>query len=579
MENKSNDNIYVAAITVVVAALSFWFWAYPYSSGLGYREEMQLFQCGSSYLVSHLGVPGGMAVYVGEFLTQFCVYRLGGALVMAVLTGLFYMSAVGMCRGPLKAEHPSIPAAVAALVPVVGIWLYMGNPNVTVAFFIATLTAVAGSCAFRYLNKYQVMLLATALMYWLVGPMTVVLTLSGIVYVWMDKRNSLKSNLIFTIAAPVWLAVNVAVWSLSVTFPFSYQMIGIGYNLAPDTFLWGQLATVASCVLAPGIAVMVAAKRKIMVPVLFVAEVAVAVALMPKAYDRTTYELLDYDRMVCANDWEGILRYSEEHDPELPMSVSATNLALGMTGQLDSRAFDYYQHGAEGLVPPFAKETLSSWTTGEIFYQLGMVNSAQRFYFEGMEAIPNYNKSPRALKRLAECAMIRGEYAVARKYLGLLENTTLHKKWARRKLNLLNSTAKFMSHPEYGRMRKGMVEEDYLFSEGELDKTFGQLFLKNPGNHLAKQYLVVWPLLQRDLNKFGEYMGVVAEVYPQYNPLLAQQAMAFISMKNQQPVPQQIVPAAVEQQLRNFARAWTSKNSDMIAPYRRTLFHYLLSEN
>lgn len=579
MENKSNYNIYGAAITVVVAALSFWFWAYLYSSGLGYREEMQLFQCGSSYLASHLGIPGGMAVYVGEFLTQFCAYRLAGALIMAVLTGLFYLSTVGMCRGPLKAEHPGIPAAVAALAPVVGLWLYMGNPNVTVAFFIVALTATAGSCAFRYLNKYQVMLAETALLYWLIGPMTVVLTLSGIVYVWIDKRNSLKSKFIFTIAAPAWLAVNVAVWSMFVTFPLSYQLIGIGYNLNPDTFSLGQLAIVALCAAAPAVAVTVASKRKIMLPALLAAEVAAGVLLFPKAYDRTTYELLDYDRMVCANDWEGILRYSDEHDPKLPMSVSATNLALGMTGQLDSRAFDYYQHGAEGLVPPFAKETLSSWTTGEIFYQLGMVNSAQRFYFEGMEAIPNYNKSPRALKRLAECAMIRGEYAVARKYLGLLANTTLHRKWARRKLDLLNSPAKFMSHPVYGRMRKGMVDEDYLFSEGELDKTFGQLFLKNPGNHLAKQYLVVWPLLQRDLNKFGEYMGVVAEEYPKYNPLLAQQAMAFISMKNQQPIPQQIVPPAVEQQLRNFARAWTSKKPDMIAPYRRTLFHYLLSEN
>ena len=37
-------------------------------------------------------------------------------------------------------------------------------------------------------------------------------------------------------------------------------------------------------------------------------------------------------------------------------------------------------------------------------------------------------------------------------------------------------------------------------------------------------------------------MGVVAEAQPNYNPLLAQQALAFISMKNGQPIPQNIVP-------------------------------------
>ena len=87
-----------------------------------------------------------------------------------------------------------------------------------------------------------------------------------------------------------------------------------------------------------------------------------------------------------------------------------------------------------------------------------------------------------------------------------------------------------------------MIDEDYLFSEGELDKTLGQLFMKDPGNNLAKQYLILYPLLQRDLNKFAQYMGVVAEAQPNYNPLLAQQALAFISMKNGQPIPQNIVP-------------------------------------
>lgn len=73
-------------------------------------------------------------------------------------------------------------------------------------------------------------------------------------------------------------------------------------------------------------------------------------------------------------------------------------------------------------------------------------------------------------------------------------------------------------------------------------------------------------------------MGVVAEEDPSYNPLLAQQALAFISMKNGQAIPQGAVPESVVNSLRGFASAWTSKNPDLIEPYRRTLFHYLLSE-
>lgn len=317
---------------------------------------------------------------------------------------------------------------------------------------------------------------------------------------------------------------------------------------------------------------------KIAVPVLVVAEAAAIIFLYPKAYDATTYRLIDYDYLVRINDWDGIIRMSDEHDPDMPMTVSATNLALGMTGELDSRAFQYYQRGAEGLIPPFIRETLSSWTTGEIFFQLGMINSAQRFCFEGMEAIPSYRKSSRAIKRLAETAIIRGEYTIARKYLHILENTLFYRKWARRNLELIKDPGAVDTHPLYGSLRSRMIREDYLFSEGELDKTVGQLFVRNPGNDLARQYLVVYPLLQRDLDKFRQYMGVVAESRPQHNPLLAQQALAFMAMKSGQPMPAGMVPPAVEESLRAFARAWTSKDPSLIEPHKRSLYYYLVNE-
>ena len=99
--------------------------------------------------------------------------------------------------------------------------------------------------------------------------------------------------------------------------------------------------------------------------------------------------------MVRANDWEGILRYSDAHEPNLPLSVSATNLAAAMTGRLDAIAFNYPQHGPEGLIPPFLKETLSSWNTGEIFFQLGLVNSAQRFYHSQLQQEQPRHPPPR----------------------------------------------------------------------------------------------------------------------------------------------------------------------------------------
>lgn len=580
----------LTAVFIAVAAVLYWFWAVPYRSALGYREQLQLFQTTGAYFLSLLPRPGGMATYIGEFLTQFFNNYWIGAAVMSGMLTLFLLGCHKAIRR-LTATMSPYTALALAFTPLVALLLFLGNPDVTMNF-VTALTSVmwatvlylrldaGNTTAKRCIIRQAVMtLLFTTLLYWLCGPATIIFTLLAIVSGFRHTDLPATYKAISAIVSVLWLAANVWIWSPVLPYPLTYQLIGIGYMMMPDALYVGEIIVVTLCILVPSMACLMARlPQKIMVPTLVGLELIALIILFPKSYDITTYRLIDYDYMVRANDWEGILRYSDAHDPDLPLSVSATNLAAAMTGQLDAIAFNYRQHGPEGLIPPFLKETLSSWNTGEILFQLGLVNSAQRFYFEGMEAIPNYNKSSRAIRRLAETAVIRGDYTLAEKYLTMLRNTLFYKKWAQRNLDLIRNPKNVENHPLYGTLRKRMIDEEYMFSEGELDKTLGQLFLKDPTNTVAKQYLILYPLLQRDLNKFAQYMGVVAEADPRYNPLLAQQALAFISMKNGQQIPSGAVPESVINQLRGFASAWTSKNPDLIEPYRRSLFYYLLSE-
>ena len=586
-KQKSSSKYIVTAVFVVTAVALYWFWAFPYRAALSYREQLQLFQTTGAYFAGLAGRPAGIAVYIGEFLTQtFNNYWMGAAVMTGVLILFMWLSRVLVYAfaGRLSALS-SILLALTALIP---LWLFLGDPDVTLAFPVALILTLAGTLIFiaesradgGIFGRGLHMLALTSFLYWLAGPVAIVFTLMAIVCLSIDKTLPALLKVIFTVLSLAWLAVNVYIWASVITYPFSYQLIGIGYLMKPDVLNPWQILVEGLCILIPCAApILWRFVNKSLSCFLIGFAVATVVIFYPKAYDRTTYRLIDYDYMVRANDWDGILRYSDKHNPDLPLSVSATNLAMGMTGQLDARAFDYFQNGAGGLMPAFSKETLSSWTTGEILFQLGMVNSAQRFYFEGMEAIPNYNKSARALKRLAETAIIRGDYKLAAKYLRILENTTFYRRWARRNLKLIKDPQAVASHPLYGTLRSRMVDEDYLFSEGEVDKTLGQLYLKDSTNTLAKQYLMLYPLLQRDLNKFVQYMGVIAESDSHYNPLLAQQAAAFMAMKSGQPVPQGLVSPAVEQALRGFAQAWTSRNPDLIAQHRHTLYHYLISND
>ena len=237
-------------------------------------------------------------------------------------------------------------------------------------------------------------------------------------------------------------------------------------------------------------------------------------------YNPKTIELLDYDLLVRANRWEQVIRKAEKQQPDLPQSVCATNLALGMTNQMGHRASEFFQNGPEGLFPPFRKDPFSTLTTAEVYFQLGLINTAQRYYFEAMEAAPNYKKSCRCIRRLAETNLINGQYGVARKYLHILEKTHVYKKWAQRTLSMIDDGKQsIIKHPLYGRLRRMRLNEDFLYSDQEMDKICGRLLLqdhedKDEINVLAMQYMLLYPLLENNFDKFVQYMHLVRNEVP-----------------------------------------------------------------
>jgi hypothetical protein len=309
-----------------------------------------------------------------------------------------------------------------------------------------------------------------------------------------------------------------------------------------------------------------------------VAEVVVLIGLVgfvDKGFNAKKYELLEYDYLVRLNDWRSIIAKAEKHAPDLPMSVGATNLALAMTNQLGERAFDFFQRGREGLLPRFERNFTTAQLTGEIYFHLGLINTAQRFAFESMEALPNYNKSARSVKRLAETNLINGQYEVARKYLKMLQKTIFYRPWAQRMMALLGDEKAIDEHPLYGWLRKARIQDDFLFSEDELDKICGQLFLHNQQNQMAVQYLLMAPLLDKNIQNFMTYAQVVQSSI-NYNPRACQEAIAFAFMQQRQQPPQGVVSPMVLQRMNEFARVYScSKSSPELMRFKNTVWYYL----
>ena len=205
------------------------------------------------------------------------------------------------------------------------------------------------------------------------------------------------------------------------------------------------------------------------------------------------------------------------------------------------------------------------------------MNTAQRFAFESMECLPDYRKSVRVVKRLAETNLINGQYGVAAKYINLLKKTVFYRKWAQRTEQLIGHEQLINEHPQYGWLRKVRLPDDFLFSEKETDKICGQLFLHNPQNKMAVQYLLMQPLLDRDIERFMQYLQVVQGKIS-YNPRAVQEAVALAFAQQRQQPPQGLISPVVLQSFNSFSNAMREGGAQLEA-FRHTAWYYLTKGN
>ena len=124
-------------------------------------------------------------------------------------------------------------------------------------------------------------------------------------------------------------------------------------------------------------------------------------------------------------------------------------------------------------------------------------------------------------------------------------------------------------------MRQYRLQEDFLFSDRELDKICGQLFLHNTQNQMAAQYLLMMPLMDRDIPVFMQYVQVVQTRMP-YNPRAVQEGIAFAFMQQRQQPPKGVVSQYVLQQMNEFGQAYgNNKSAAGLNRFRNTVWYYL----
>ena len=553
---KLSNKQWAWLVTLVVGVSVFLFWSYRYPFALTYQEQLQLFLFDGDYFIDRLSEPGGLARYVAEFLVQF----YNGVAIGAAIIAMLYMLIQRLTWRLMKVKSHYI----LSFMPVAMLWFAMGDESVMLTYAVALVMALAVMIAWTKLAPQNIVAKVVAvvilipILYWLIGPLVLM------VAVWMMPLSVIYALALMLLSAHY------------LPFPMMRVMLGISYYRIPVTLPYVLMAIPVVVLLLGWLT------KRLPEPKTWVltgeALLLAVLVVVPQqfGFDAKKYELMEYDYLVRISDWNGIIAKAEKKTPDLPMSVSATNLALAMTNQLGDKAFDFFQRGSEGLLPKFERNFATTQLTGEIYFNLGLVNTAQRLAFEAMEAIPNYNKSARVVKRLAETNLINGEYKVAEKYLKMLEKTVFYRPWAQRTLAMLGNEKAINEHPLYGTLRQYRLQDDFLFSDRELDKICGLLFMHNTCNMVAAQYLLMMPLMDKDIARFMQYAPVV-QSRVQYNPRHIQEGIALAFMQKRQQPPQGVVSQFMLQQMNEFARIYsTNQQAPELAKFKNTLWYYLM---
>lgn len=303
---------------------------------------------------------------------------------------------------------------------------------------------------------------------------------------------------------------------------------------------------------------------------------------IPKEYrtDNQVREAVEYDYLVRKGKWDDILRKSYNHPPQTANGVWSTNYALAQKGTILDMMFHYKQIGPDGLLMDAIRmEPLALYSLSDISWEIGLVNSAERFAFDAKQRLPNNHKSGRLYKRLAEANLVNGNYPVARKYMDILQSTLFYGSWARKYKAFLLDEHKIDTDGQYGKLRSFRQKKNDELAYAK-EQMLEELTTENPNNHLAADYLMAYKLLRLDMEDVTRLTMSMAEHSKQRVPKAVQECIAgywiLFHPNDSLPIP---IDKSVFETTVQFMQIVNSTGNRQhpsldASPYNETYWHY-----
>ncbi|MHC4738299.1 MAG: DUF6057 family protein [Planctomycetota bacterium] len=241
--------------------------------------------------------------------------------------------------------------------------------------------------------------------------------------------------------------------------------------------------------------------------------------------ERRTSFAVDY--YACKRMWPEVIdsarRYSNSY-----FIVHSVNRALYHTDRLNYDMLVYPQHPGT-LFLPIKEHASVSWKRFDTYIDLGLINKAEH---DLMESLEKFGERPTILKRLALINMVKGNFNIARTYLGVLGKTLFETHWANNYLDKLEEDPDLSTDTRIQHLRSLMPKQNYHFALLDDEQMLLDLLTSNRQNRMAFEYLMARYLLSGELEKFAKNLKRLDDFSYFRSPLLYEEAILYLLSNN-----------------------------------------------
>lgn len=471
-----------------------------------YIEQEHLFLYNKYYLYAEVVKPGGVALLIADYLTQFFIVPYCGALIMSLL----YTSIGMLTAGIIKKIAPYSNLFVLSLLPVITIFFVHFDTNYfysgTVALCMMLATLYIYFCLTGLLSRIIYALLSSVLLFWIAGSVAFLYTIC--IFLWELLTRFSRA---YGFMVPLLLVVALSVWSVYASSIIDYRFILLpdGYfnaRLQPGSVIYYSWISILLIII---LAFFLRKReplrrgRKIIEHICLLAIIGGLSVYGVKKYvnfKSALFEELDF--YLRSEQWDKIIERSEGELKNY-LYKFCLNIALAEKGKLAENMFCFDQLGSKGIYLEWNRVSHISTLLSELYFSMGHISLSQRMAFESNVSCLG-GTNPRMIKRLVQTNLIYGAYPVAEKYISLLEGTRYYKNWALEQRQFLWNDEAIEQDSLLGLKRKCIIPVNHLAEMNGLDTDLKRIAEHNPAHKSSIEYAGAIYLLTKEMGHFKE---------------------------------------------------------------------------